>query len=187
MGEIELNVIALNASATAPGNFVMVLQEINGIRRIPIIIGLPEAQSIAVALEQIHPLRPITHDLMLNTIYLLKASLDFIEITGKQNDMYTALIVIKDQQQKVIEVDSRTSDAIALAIRQQCPIRISEALLSEIAVENATSEKVFQLKGGDLAQNTLVELYSMLSNALKLEDYESATIIRNIINKKEKK
>lgn len=187
MGEIELNVIALNASTTAPGNFVLVLQEINGIRRIPIIIGLSEAQSIALALEQIHPLRPVTHDLMLNTIHLLRASIEFVEITSKQSGLFTALVVIKDQQQKVIEIDSRTSDAVALAIRQQCPIRISEKLLSEIAIENATNEKVFQLKGGDPAQNTLEELYTMLTNALKLEDYESATIIRNIISRKEKK
>src|SRR5664279_3089550 len=111
MKNIELNISALNASTTSSGNFVMVLQEINSTRRLPIIIGLQEAQAIAVALEQMQPLRPLTHDLFLNTIVLLKASLEYVKICGIKDGTFISVIVLKDSHQNLIEIDSRTSDA----------------------------------------------------------------------------
>src|SRR5271154_1717624 len=125
MKNVELNISALNASTSSAGNFVMVLQEINSTRTLPIIIGLQEAQAIAVALEQMHPVRPLTHDLFLNTIALLKANLEHVKICGIKDGTYISVIVIKDSNENIIEIDSRTSDAIALAIRQKCPIFIS--------------------------------------------------------------
>ncbi|WP_394766837.1 bifunctional nuclease family protein, partial [Ferruginibacter sp.] len=96
MKNIELNISALNASTTSAGNFVLVLQEINSTKRLPIIIGLQEAQSIAVALEQMQPVRPLTHDLFLNTIILLNASLEHVKICSIKDGTYISVIVVRD-------------------------------------------------------------------------------------------
>lgn len=185
MKNIELNISALNASTTSTGNFVMILQEINSTRKLPIIIGLQEAQAIAVALEQMEPVRPLTHDLFLNTIILLKASLEYVKICSIQDGTYISVIVIKDSNGNVIEVDSRTSDAIALAIRQKCSIFISEHLLTQMAVGEPATGKIFTDKRGQLEQYKIEELYDILTNLLEKEDYESASIVRDIISKKE--
>ena len=185
MKNIELNISALNASTTIAGNYVMVLQEINSTRRLPIIIGLQEAQAIAVALEQMEPVRPLTHDLFLNTITVLKASLEYVKICSIKDGTYISVIVVKDSDQKLIEIDSRTSDAIALAIRQKCGIFISENLLTEMAVSEPAEGKIFSDKRGQLEQYSLEELYSILANLLEKEDYESASIVRDIISKKD--
>jgi bifunctional DNase/RNase len=116
----------------------LVLQEVNSNRRLPIIIGLQEAQAIAVALEQMHPVRPLTHDLFLNTIEALNATLEYVKITELKDGTYISVIVLKDNAQKIIEIDSRTSDAVALAIRQKCGIFINEHLLSEMAIGEPT-------------------------------------------------
>jgi bifunctional DNase/RNase len=186
MDEIELRVAGLNASESIPGNFVLVLQEINGHRQISVIIGLPEAQSIAVALENIQPLRPLTHDLMLNAIHSLGASLEYVKISGMKDDLYTSFLAIKTSDKKIMEVDARTSDAIALAIRKVCPVRIDVSLLQTIAMENFTVEKKL-LRNNNLTENTLQELYAMLSDALRKEDYENAGLIQSFIDKKENK
>jgi len=185
MKDIELNITALNASATSSGNYVMVLQDANSTRRLPIIIGVQEAQAIAVALEQMHPIRPLTHDLFLTTITLLQASLDHVKICGMKDGTYLSVIVLKDHNKNLLQIDSRTSDAIALAIRQNCSILIDETLLAELAVSEPSEGKIFSDKRGQLEQYSLEELYGILSNLLAKEDYESATILRDIINKKE--
>lgn len=186
MKNIELNISALNASSTSAGNYVMVLQEINSNRKLPIIIGLQEAQSIAVALEQMEPVRPLTHDLFLNTLASLHATLEYVKIISIHEGTFISIIVIKDSNQKIIEIDSRTSDAIALAIRQKCSIFISESLLAELAVSEPAEGKIFSDKRGQLEQYSLEELYDMLANLLEKEDYESATVVRDIISKKER-
>jgi uncharacterized protein len=187
MKNIELNISALNASTTSAGNFVMVLQEINSSRRLPIIIGLQEAQSIAVALEQMHPVRPLTHDLFLTTIALLKATLEYVKICSIENGTYISVIVLKDSNENLIEIDSRTSDAIALAVRQNCSIFISEQLLAKMVVGEPAEGKIFSDKRGQLEQYSLEELYDILANLLEKEDYESASIVRDIISKKEQR
>lgn len=185
MKNIELNITALSASSTSSGNFVMVLQEIDSPRKLPIIIGIQEAQAIAVALEQMHPVRPLTHDLFLNTIGSLKASLECVKICGIKEGTYFSVIVVKDSDKNLIEIDSRTSDAIALAIRQNCPILINENLLAEMAISEPAEGKIFSDKRGQLEQYSLEELYGILANLLAKEDYESASILRDIISKKE--
>ena len=187
MKNVELNISALNASTTSTGNFVMVLQEINSNRRLPIIIGLQEAQSIAVALEQMQPVRPLTHDLLLNTIAFLKASLEYVKICSVKDGTYISVIVIKDSTNNLIKIDSRTSDAVALAIRQKCSIYINEDLLTEMAIDEPAEGKIFADKRGQLDQYSLEELYDILSNLLEKEDYESASKVRDIITKKEQR
>lgn len=187
MKNVELNISALNASTTSAGNFVMVLQEANSTRRLPIIIGLQEAQAIAVALEQMEPVRPLTHDLFLNTLTLLKARLECVKISSIKDDTYLSVIVVKDQDNNLIEIDSRTSDAVALAIRQKCPIYISDYLLTEMAIGEASEGKIFSDKRGQLEQYSLQELYDILGKLLEKEDYESASTVRDIIAKKEQR
>jgi bifunctional DNase/RNase len=186
MKNIELSICALNASTTSAGNFVMVLQEINSTRRLPIIIGLQEAQAIAVALEQMQPIRPLTHDLFLNTIGLLNANLEHVKICGIKDGTFISVIVVRDSNQNLIEIDSRTSDAIALAIRQKCSIFINDNLLTEMVINEPVEGKIFSDKRGQLDQYSLEELYDILTNLLEKEDYESASIVRDIISKKER-
>jgi uncharacterized protein len=184
MSNVELNISALNASATSAGNYVMVLQEVNSTRKLPIIIGLQEAQSIAVALEQMEPLRPLTHDLFLNTLASLGATLEYVKIISIQENTFISVIVIKDDKQQLIKIDSRTSDAVALAIRQKCSIYINEDLLAQLAVQEPATGKIFTDKRGQLEQYSLEELYDILAKLLEKEDYESATVVRDIISKK---
>jgi bifunctional DNase/RNase len=185
MKNIELNIVALNASTTSQGNFVVVLQDAEGSRRLPIIIGLQEAQSIAVALEQMQPVRPLTHDLFLHTLSALRATLDSVKICGILNNTYVSVIVVRDCDGNLLEIDSRTSDALALAIRQKCNIFIAETVLAQMAVDEPVKGKIFSDKRGQLEQYALDELYDILSNLLEKEDYESASIVRDIISKKE--
>lgn len=187
METVELNVSALNASTTSAGNFVLVLQEMNSNRRLTIIIGLQEAQAIAIALEQMQPVRPLTHDLFLNTLAALNATLERVYISDLKDGTYFSMIVIKDNTGKLIEIDSRTSDAIALAIRHKCSIFINKDLLNELGISEPLEGKIFSDKRGQLEQYNLEELYDILSKLLAKEDYESATIVRDIIAKKEQR
>jgi bifunctional DNase/RNase len=184
MKDIELHITALNASIANNKNFVLVLQEINGPRRLPIIIGLQEAQVIAVALEQLHPLRPLTHDLFLNSIALLKASLQYVKITEINDGVYFSVIVLKDSDQNLMEIDSRTSDAIALAARQKCNILIDDDLLNGAIVYESNESALFADKTGGLEKYTLAELNSLLASLLEKEDYETAGKVRDIISQK---
>lgn len=185
MKDIELNIIALNSCTSGDENFVVVLQEVNGERRLSIIIGLQEAQTIAIALEQLQPVRPLTHDLFLNTIAVLKATLLYVKITGINDGIYISVIAVKDKNQNVIEIDSRTSDAIALAIRDNCSIFISDDLLNEAAFKEPSESKIYADKRIQLDQYTVAELYDILADLLEKEDYEVAGIVRDIISKRE--
>lgn len=187
MKNIELNISALNESTTSAGNFVMVLQDVNSTRRLPVIIGLQEAQAIAVALEQMQPVRPLTHDLFLTAITALKATLEYVKINHITNGTFISVIVLKDSEENLIEIDSRTSDAVALAIRQKCSIFISDHLLTEFAINEPVEGRIFSDKRGQLEQYSLEELYDILSNLLEKEDYESASIVRDIISQKEQR
>ena len=186
MKELELNISALNTSASSPGNYVMVLKEISGNRKIAIIIGLQEAQAIAVSLEQMQPVRPLTHDLLLNTIAQLNATLQQVKICDFTDGTFISAIVIKDSNQNILEIDSRTSDAIALATRQKCPIYIKENLLNELAIAETFEQKESSDKKENMELYSLEELYAILSSLLAKEDYENASGVRDIIFKKEK-
>jgi bifunctional DNase/RNase len=187
MKDIELNITALNASTANDKNFVVVLQEINGQRRLPIIIGLQEAQAIAIALEELQPTRPLTHHLFLNTIASLNANIEHIKITKIHDGVYISAIVLKDKDDHLIEIDSRTSDAIALAAHNKCSIFIDNDLLNTVAVYEPVEKNIATGKTGSLEKYTLTELYDLLAKMLKKEDYESAGIVRDIITRKEQR
>ncbi|MBW7951721.1 MAG: bifunctional nuclease family protein, partial [Chitinophagaceae bacterium] len=121
MKKIELEIIALSHSITQTHSYAVVLGEVNGLRRLPIVIGGFEAQAIAVALERMQPARPLTHDLMKNFMTAFGVRLQEVVINNLEEGIfYSKLICYSDND--TVEIDSRTSDAIALAVRFGCPI-----------------------------------------------------------------
>jgi len=205
MRKIRLNVLGISYSQTQSGAYALVLNEEGGERRIPIIIGGFEAQSIAIQLEGLKPPRPLTHDLFKNYSDAFKIKLKEINIYKLEEGVfYSNLICERDG--KEIEIDARTSDAIALALRFECPIYTTEEILTKsgIIVEiNFDQEKgdkgkkekkgqpsTHDPKKGKITQYSdfsLADLEDMLDEAIKAENYEKASLIRDEINKREGK
>ncbi len=182
MKKIEVQVIALSSSETSPGNFSLVLEDPESSKRIPIIVGGYEAQAIAVHLERMQLLRPITHDLMKNVIQSLGGTLKEIFIHSIHEGIFHASLVLTGSNKEETKVDARASDAIALSIRFDCPIYVSEALLAEAGLVPETNKT--SLLKGSLAEYSIEELESLLKDVLAKEDYESATRIRDMIRKR---
>ena len=194
MKKIELEIVALSHSITQTHSYAVVLGEINGLRRLPIVIGGFEAQAIAVALEKMHPSRPLTHDLMKNFMSAFTIDLQEIIICDLQEGIFYSKLVCVNEHDTV-EIDSRTSDALALAVRFGCPIYTYENILenagilmedeskqkkSEIAVEEPAGSSSYS----DLSKLSLEELQKLLNDVLEHEDYIRAIEIRDEINKR---
>jgi bifunctional DNase/RNase len=128
MKKIELEIVALSHSITQTNSYAVVLGEVNGLRRLPIVIGGFEAQAIAVALERMNPGRPLTHDLMKNFMVAFNVDLDEIIINDLQQGIFYSKLMCSNEKNDV-EIDSRTSDAIALAVRFGCPIYTYDNIL----------------------------------------------------------
>ncbi len=184
MKKIELNIIALTNSESHKGNFALILEENKGFRRLPIIIGTFEAQSIAISLERMKTKRPLTHDLFRNTLEALGSTLQEVYISELTGGMFYSTMVLKKPNGEVLEIDARTSDAIAMAIRFDAPIYTTEIIMQEAAIVLDNPSKAFTNKRGSLSDYSLEELERLLEQVLAKEDYESATKIRNAISKK---
>ncbi|HMU58272.1 MAG TPA: DUF151 domain-containing protein, partial [Chitinophagaceae bacterium] len=194
MKKIELEIVALSHSITQTHSYAVVLGEVNGVRRLPIVIGGFEAQAIAVALEKMQPSRPLTHDLMRNFMNSFRIELHEIIICDLQEGIFFSKLVCSSDND-TIEIDSRTSDALALAVRFGCPIYTYENILSNagIMMEETEGEKKKKEKkealveeavseNADLKTMTLDELNSLLNEVLEQEDYVRAIAIRDEIN-----
>ncbi len=199
MKKIELEIIALSHSITRTHSYAVVLGEINGVRRLPIVIGGFEAQAIAVAIEKMNPTRPLTHDLLKNLMISFNIELHEIIISDLQEGIFYSKLVCSSKND-TIEIDSRTSDAIALAARFGCPIYTYEHILDSagILIEDPTSETKDPKKKkeifvedaktmNDLKALTLEELNTLLNDVLEHEDYLKAISIRDEINNRKKK
>ncbi len=192
MRKIELKIVALTPSVTQSQNYAVVLEEIAGNRRLPIVIGGFEAQAIAVAMENMVPSRPLTHDLFKNTIETFDIQLKEIVINNLLDGVfYSRLVCFKGGD--IIEVDSRTSDALALAVRFQCPIYALEFVLDAAGVEleedqennySSDRDEALQSDNQSLSTYSVDELGQLLQDVLKEEDYEKAAEIRDEINKR---
>lgn len=194
MRKIELKIVALTPSVTQSQNYAVVLEEVGGNRRLPIVIGGFEAQAIAVAMENMIPSRPLTHDLFKNTIETFDIQLKEIVINNLLDGVfYSRLVCVKGGD--LIEIDSRTSDALALAVRFRCPIYTLEFVLDAAGVEleedalsnNADLEEEEYYDDEEeqpLASYTVDELNDLLKEVLQDEDYEKAAQIRDEINKR---
>lgn len=194
MKKIELEIVALSHSITQTHSYAVVLGEVNGLRRLPIVIGGFEAQAIAVALERMQPSRPLTHDLMKNFMYAFNVELMEIIINDLQEGIFYSKLVCVNEHD-TIEIDSRTSDALALAVRFGCPIYTYENILENagILMEDESKQKKSEIpvqeSGGasgyrDLSKMSVEELEKLLSEVLEHEDYIRAIEIRDEINKR---
>lgn len=190
MQKVELSIVALANSDSQPNSFVVVLKEEETNRRLPVIIGGFEAQAIAIAVEGIKASRPLTHDLFKNTLIALDADLKEIVISNLKDGIFYATMVCEKSDGEILEIDSRTSDAIALAVRFGCPIFAYDFVLDEAGItledyQSATSpSSVSPSKDVPLSRKTEEELEEMLEEALKEEDYERAAEIRDELNKR---
>jgi bifunctional DNase/RNase len=188
MKKIELEIVALSHSITQTHSYAVVLGEVNGLRRLPIVIGGFEAQAIAVALERMQPSRPLTHDLMKNFMMAFNIDLHEIIINDLQEGIfYSKLICSSDKD--TVEIDSRTSDAVALAVRFGCPIYTYDNILENAGIlmeEDDKKKKVVVSHNDegsdDLKKLSLPELESLLNEVLEHEDYIKAASIRDEIN-----
>ena len=184
MKKIELDIVALSHSVTQSHNYAVVLGEQEGSRRLPIVIGGFEAQAIAVAMERMTPNRPLTHDLFKNTLELLGAQITEILISDLVEGVFFATLYGTQSDGSPLQVDARSSDAIALAVRFQCPIYTTEAILQSAGVALDSPSKAFTNKRGSLSEYSREELERVLAQVLAKEDYESASKIRDALGKK---
>ncbi|AFK03964.1 protein of unknown function DUF151 [Emticicia oligotrophica DSM 17448] len=183
MNKLEVSVIALAESESKKGYYVLILEEQKSKKRIPIIVGNQEAQAIAIHLERLQPARPLTHDLFKNVIDQLKAKLREVNIHQLENEIFYSNIILQSVDGEVFDIDSRTSDAIALAVRFSCPIYVSQSVLESAGYEIDDKGKE---KKGSYAEYTLAELEELLEKILKKEDYESAARVRDAIERRKR-
>ncbi len=194
MKKIELEIVALSHSITQTHSYAVVLGEINGLRRLPIVIGGFEAQAIAVALERMSPSRPLTHDLMKNFMMAFNVELHEVVINDLQEGIFYSKLVCSSSNDTV-EIDSRTSDALALAVRFGCPIFTYDTILDQAGIlmeDDGKTKSVNPITtetGGsdDLKSLSLDELEGLLSEVLDHEDYIRAIAIRDEIKSRKKK
>jgi bifunctional DNase/RNase len=192
MKKIELEIVALSHSITQTNSYAVVLGEVNGLRRLPIVIGGFEAQAIAVALERMKPTRPLTHDLMKNFMLAFNVDLHEVLIADLQEGIfYSKLLCSSDAD--TVEIDSRTSDALALAVRFGCPIYIYETIFDIAGVENPDQGVIEESPAKaepspyeDLKKMSLEDLNTLLNEVLEQEDYIHAIAIRDEINTRKK-
>ncbi len=194
MKKIELYITALSHSVTQSHNYAVVLGAKDGNRRLPIIIGGFEAQSIAVAMENMTPNRPLTHDLIKSTLDTFDIKLTEVIINNLLDGIFYARLVCEKDGQ-VVEIDSRTSDAIALAVRFNCPIYTFEFILDAAGVileepdEELEANPIKPSRKSKTSKNpndmsgfSTDELTSLLEESLSNEDYEKAAKLRDELN-----
>ncbi|TWR25940.1 hypothetical protein FPZ42_09885 [Mucilaginibacter achroorhodeus] len=197
MKKIELDIVGLSYSQTQSGAYALVLGEVNGRRRLPIIIGSFEAQAIAIEIEKMTPSRPLTHDLFKSFGQAFNINIQEIIIYNLVDGIFYAKLVCFDGK-KTVEIDARTSDAIAVSVRFDCPIYTYEFILSTagIVIEgndfvyleniNETPEDKTATHSATGSYTTLSEeeLKTKLQDALAEEAYEKAAKIRDELNKR---
>lgn len=200
MKKTELEIVALSHSITQTHSYAVVLGEINGLRRLPIVIGGFEAQAIAVALERMQPSRPLTHDLFASMMSTFDIELTEVIIYKLEEGIFFAKLVCSHNND-VVEIDSRTSDALALAVRTGCRIFTYENILDAAGLFLDPTETTGEQEGKEpqeasyisatpqeknLADMSLDELKTLLHQVLEQEDYVRAIPIRDEINKRTK-
>lgn len=204
MKKVELEIVALSHSITQTHSYAVVLGEISGLRRLPIVIGGFEAQAIAVALERMEPSRPLTHDLFANFMETFNIELREVLIYKLEEGIFFAQLICQGPDNEIVEIDARTSDALALAVRAGCRIYTYENILeaaglhldqSEAAAdankpesEGRSIPKVTNTGGDkDLKSMSVEDLNTLLQQVLEQEDYVRAIPIRDEINSRKSK
>lgn len=205
MDFVKLNIRGISYSQTQVGAYALILEEEFGGRKLPIIIGNFEAQAIAIALEKdLTPPRPLTHDLFVNFAKKLNANIRSVTIYKLEDGIFYSNLVCEDKDGEVLELDSRTSDAIALAVRFKAPIYVIKSVMDRAGVElemlteeeeenvqqalqeieDEITETLESAKKEDYSKFTTKELKSMMNKAAKEENYEKAAKIRDELEKR---
>jgi len=189
---IKLNIIGLTSSHSQRNSYTLILGEENGELKLPIVIGGYEAQSIALVIEGLKPQRPLTHDLISNFFSQFGIILKEVIINKLEEGVFFSTLVT-EKDNKIQNIDARTSDAIALALRMKCPIYTYKSILNDAGIqyeENDTEgeekEEIIEDENtpvvtNDLNQLSLKELEAELEKAIKIEDYVRAALLRDEI------
>lgn len=189
MDKIKLEIVGLSYSQTQSGAYALVLSEVGGKRRLPIIIGGFEAQAIAIELEKMTPTRPLTHDLFKSFAVSFNVSVREVVIYNLQEGIFYAKIVCEKDGQ-ISDIDARTSDAIALAVRFNCPIYTFESILSSAGIlsdefmDDMDELEEMEAEESEFQRMTKEELENAIQEAIDNEDYERASQLRDEINKR---
>lgn len=192
MEKVQVEILGLSASPTAGGAYALLLKEVYGNRRLPIIIGSFEAQAIALEIEGIKPPRPLTHDLLKIFIDNLSSTVTEIIIDELRDNTFYAKIVLEVASMEN-PIDSRPSDAIALAVRTEAPIFVSEDVMQTAGFEPSEEDEEFLKEDQEeeepspgkpqVKETKLATLQNQLREAIEKEDYERAAKLRDEINK----
>nr|NQU91368.1 bifunctional nuclease family protein [Bacteroidota bacterium] len=196
MEKIRLEILGMSYSQSQSGAYALILGEIGGKRRLPIIIGGFEAQAIAIELEKMKPARPLTHDLLKRVADAFNITVHEVIINKFFEGVFYAQLICFDGKQ-TIEIDSRTSDAVALAIRFKCPIYTYESIMSSAGVvvqedkDKGTEDDQEWFSPEDEGENVFTEssdeeLEQLIQKAVENEEYEKASKIRDEINRRKK-
>ena len=201
MSKIKLNVLGLSYSQTQTGAYALVLSEEDGERRIPIIIGGVEAQSIAIQLEELDPPRPLTHDLFKSFAEAFAINVVEVNIYRLEEGIFYSELICEKGANRV-RIDSRTSDAVAIALRFKCPIFTTNEIIEKagivLSVDDEDEGSIVVPKGSEseidlvepstgnqFSDYSKAQLTDMLNDAISDEDYEKASLIRDEIDKRE--
>jgi bifunctional DNase/RNase len=199
MKRVKLKVLGISYSQTQSGAYALILVEDKGERRVPIIIGGFEAQAIVIKLENLEPPRPLTHDLFKSFASEFNISIIEVMIYKLEEGVFYSRLLCSNGE-KEISIDSRTSDAVALALRFGCPVYITEEILDKAGItitptesepsadtdSDSDSDSLFETGGSKYDTYSDEELYKMIDEAVSTEDYERAAAIRDEIEKRKK-
>ncbi|SHN26793.1 hypothetical protein SAMN04488057_11533 [Cyclobacterium lianum] len=198
---IELEILGLSSNSAQSGSFTLILGESEGKRKLPIVIGMFEAQAIAIEIEKIIPNRPMTHDLFKSFASNFQFSVDHILISDMREGVFYAKIMCHSSFKKV-EIDARPSDAIAIAVRFDAPIFCASSVMAEAAIEFTEEDEKREQEASaatgsgksgrektksqeaSLKDFSLDKLNQMLEKAISNEDYEKAARLRDEINRR---
>ncbi len=192
MRKIEMEIVAMSGSVSQSNNFAVVLGEVEGTRRLPVVIGNFEAQAIAVAIERMVSSRPLTHDLFKNVLETFNIDLKEIVINNLTDGIFFAQLICW-KEGELYEIDSRTSDALALAVRFNCPIYTYDFVLDAAGIELEEPDapqarrkpRQQAKKSGALSTYPMEALQKLLDEVLQAEDYERAAQIRDEIRRRQ--
>ncbi|MDT3696665.1 MAG: DUF151 domain-containing protein [Ignavibacterium sp.] len=190
MEKVQCEILGLSSSASTGGAYAILLKEVNGVRRLPIIIGGFEAQAIALEMERIKPPRPLTHDLLKILIDNLGANVVEIIITELRDNTFFARIIL-EASGLTNEIDARPSDAIALAVRSDAPIFVSENVMAAAAFLPSDESEIPGFESTELEQDKkplskdakIAALQDKLREALESEEFERAAKLRDEIKR----
>lgn len=193
--KIRLKVVGLTYSQVQSGAYALILGQVDGKYRVPVVIGAPEAQSIALELEGIIPPRPLTHDLFESFVHAFGIKLLQVYIYKFEDGIFYSELTFSDGERQIV-LDSRTSDAIAIAIRTKSPIYTNQEILLSTGFEIESDKAILRVEDNDeeginlepkLENYALEELENLLAKHIENEEYEEAAKVQSIINAKKDK